>query len=134
MIHTSAVVATQDTFILRQTTNLLAERNYSVIPVNSACSSILNILEKETSLVFLDLDMLDNDTMDYIQIIKKTRPKLPVIVMIEDSSIETVRQLVQAGVYYCAIKPFQREELDLVLDGMEKRMHNNEENPYAMTS
>ena len=116
----SVVVATEDPVIINQIGSILVQHDYSILVEKSAIKSILKILEQEIYFLILDLDILSNSHLDLINIIRKTRPRLPIVVLSEDNSLETVRELSQAGVFYCALKPIQTGEIEEVFEALER--------------
>jgi len=123
----SAVIASENADLIDQISNIMVEYDYSLIVVKSAIESILKILEQEADLLMLDLDLSENTVMDLIDIIKKMRPRLPIVVLPDDFTIDTVRKLTKAGVFYCAMKPVQIEEIEKVLEAV-MRFHQKHRN------
>lgn len=113
-----AVIASEDIMVIGQVSTMVSERDYSVIIVKSAIKSILKILEEKIDLLILDLDFSQNNLIDLINIIKRMRPKLPIIVLCEDFSRETIRKFAEAKIFYCAIKPLQIGEMEKVLEAV----------------
>lgn len=116
----SVVVAAENPVLINQVSNILMQHDYSIIIEKSAIKSIRKILEQEIDILILDLDSRNNSNMDLINVIRRMRPRLPIIVLSEDDSIATVRELAQAGVFYCALKPIQISEIEKVLKALEK--------------
>ncbi|MCI0493744.1 response regulator, partial [candidate division KSB1 bacterium] len=77
-----------------------------------------SMLEKEISLLILDLDQPQGPNFDSIDIIRKLRPRLPIIVLSADSSLEMLKILAQKGVFYTASKPIQAEEIEEVIQAI----------------
>lgn len=111
----SVVIATEDTTALHQLNQLLLQKDYSIIIEKSQTQSILKILEHQIDLLILDVGMPDSSKLDFVKIIRKTRPRLPIIVLSEDNSVETLRVLAEAGVLFCALKPIQIDKIAEVL-------------------
>jgi DNA-binding NtrC family response regulator len=116
----SAVIASENPDLIDQLSNIMVEYDYSFIIVKSAIESILKILEQEVDLLILDSDFAENTIMNSINIIKKMRPRLPIVVLPEDFAIDTVRKLTKAGVFYCAMKPVQIDEIEQVLEAVNR--------------
>ena len=91
-----------------------------ILDLSKKIKSILKILDQEIEFLILDMDFPQNSNMDLIDIIRRTRPRLPIIVLSEDNSLKTVRKFAQAGVFYCALKPVQVEEKEKVLEALNR--------------
>ena len=114
----TVVIATNDIPSINKLSAILIERDYSIIIEKSKIRSILKILDQKIDCIILDLDTPQDASLDLIGIIKRTRPKLPIIALSEDNSIDAVRKLKAAGVFYCAIKPIQDEEIEKSIDAI----------------
>ena len=112
----TVVIATDDRALISKLSGILLERNYSIVIEKSKTRSVLKILDQKIDLLILDLDDQKSSCLDLINIIKKTRPKLPIITISKDSSIETIRKIKEMGVFYNAIKPIQTKEIAQVID------------------
>ena len=122
----TVVIATEDPVVINQLSTILMQHDYSIIIEKSTIKSILKILEQEIDFLILDIDSPENSNMDLIDIIRKTRPRLPIVVLSQDTSIELIRELAEAGVFYCALKPVQLGELKNLIEAV-KRYHKKEE-------
>jgi DNA-binding NtrC family response regulator len=112
----SVLLVTEDPMLIKQLNSILQNQDYSVIIEDSKIKSILKILENDVSLIMIDIDMPMNSHIDLIMIIKKTRPRVPIITFSTDTSLDTLRKFVQAGVFYCALKPIRYQELEQVIE------------------
>ena len=121
----SIVIATEDPVVINQLSTILLRYDYSVIIEKSTIKSILKILEQEIKFLILDIDSPQNSNMDLIDIIKRTRPRLPIVVISEDNSLVTIRKLAEAGVFYCALKPLQIGEMEKVFEALERLHQKN---------
>lgn len=121
----SLIIATEDSEVINQLSNIILEEDYSIIIEKSQTKSTLKALEHQVDLLILDLAQPDPSKMDLLNIIRKTRPRLPIIVLSEDNSIETLRELAAAGVFYCALKPIIKDEITEVIQAV---THYDEKN------
>lgn len=113
-----AIIASEDQAIKDQISGIILKHNYSVVHTKSALNSILKILEKQVDLLVVDLAFQENSSLDLIKILKRMRPRLPIIVLSDDFSLDTVRKFIESGVFYCAMKPIQICEIENVLEAV----------------
>jgi len=77
--------------------------------------ALLWILEKEVDLAILDLQMEGIEGLTTLQIFKRSRPRIPVIVVSDSSSVEIGSRVMQQGVFYYLLKPINDRELSEVI-------------------
>jgi len=123
----SVVIASEDPVVINELSTLLIRHDYSIIIEKSTIKSIIKILEHTIDFLILDFEQTQNSNMDLINIIRKTRPRLPIVVLSEDTSLETIRLLATAGVFYCALKPIQITEIDNVIEAINRYYQKDEE-------
>jgi DNA-binding response OmpR family regulator len=87
----SSIIISQDSAIISQITELLLHYDYSVTIEKSIMKIILQLLEGNVHLLILDLDSPESTNFDSIDIIRKLRPKLPIIILSADSSFEMLK-------------------------------------------
>ena len=123
----SVVIAASDPLIISLVSKVLMKRDWSILLTSSKLQSITDILENDVTLFILDYELPNNSSLDLITIIRTIRPKLPILVLCEDSSLETRQELAECGVFYCALKPIQVSEIEQVVLAVEKRsLHSSE--------
>ena len=120
------VVATEDSIVQDLVNKILKQYDYAVIYERSTTASIVKILEQEIASIILDLEIPQNSNFDLLKIIKKVRPRLPIIALTDDYSLETVRKITEIGVFYCAAKPLQVGEIEKVLNALERFLQKND--------
>ena len=126
-MRATVVIASKNVPVISQLSNILIKRDYSILIENSGLHSILKVLDEEIKILILDLDMEPRSSIDLIDIIRRMRRNLIIISISRDNSVETLRKLKEAGVYYCIIKPIQDEELEEVFDAAELLRYKKEE-------
>jgi len=104
-LSANIIVAATDTNVINALNTILIDRNYSILIENSNTSALLKVLDQNIELLIVDLDMSKNTGLDFIQIVRKTRPRLPIIVLSENPTIETIQEILNMGVYYWTFKP-----------------------------
>ena len=93
---------------------------------------ISKLLENNVNLLILDLYSPQSMNFDSIDIIRKLRPRLPIIVLLIDNSLETLKTLAQKGIFYSTTKPIQAEEIMEVLEAVGQSYHKNTESPNSV--
>ena len=76
---------------------------------------LLEIMERDYDLIVYGLEADDYSDLKIIKILKKVRPKVPVIVISSESSSELGAKILQEGVVYFAVKPYNPEAVKSVI-------------------
>jgi DNA-binding NtrC family response regulator len=129
-IDKSSTILSSDAHVVNQMTDILMQHDFTVTVEKSIIKLISSMLEKEISLLILDLDSPQGVNFDSIDIIRKLRPRLPIIVILVDNSLETLKTVVQKGVFYTALKPVLVEEIEEVIQAVTQSQYKNEKYLY----
>ena len=92
--------------------------HFDVQSVDRSSDLLLSILRHDFDLLIIDIDLAEIDGVRTLAIVKGMRPKLPVVFVSGDPSLETGRSVTQHGVNYYAVKPVDSEELSAVVHGV----------------
>lgn len=93
----------------------LSVQGYQVIAVERGGDALLAVTEGNISLAILDISVQEPSGAKTVEILRKMRPRLPVIVISGDPSVEAGRQILQHGVFYYFLKPLDLDELDQIV-------------------
>ena len=96
-------------------TDLLKEEGYNVFSAVNGREGIAFAGENHCDLVLLDKNMPDMDGMQVLEEIKKIDNKLPIIILTGFSDIKTAVQAMKLGAFDYLTKPFENEEICLVV-------------------
>ncbi len=89
---------------------------YSLTWVGDSADLLLKILDKDIDLAIIDEDLAGMAGSKLIKIIKKSRPKIPLIIISSGNSKEELARVLEQGVFYFIIKPINGEELKEAVD------------------
>ena len=95
---------------------IVEEKGYFTTVLNQGSEVVLAVLDQDIDLIILDLDLEGMSGLEIIPIIKKTRPKIPIIVISGDNSIKTGGRILQYGIFYYLHKPINIKEISEVLE------------------
>ena len=84
---------------------------YSLTWVGDSGDLLLKILDKDIALAIIDENLDGMAGSKLIQIIKKSRPRIPLIIISSGNSKEELARVLEQGVFYFIIKPINGEEL-----------------------
>ena len=84
---------------------------YSLTWVGDSGDLLLKILDKDIDLAIIDENLAGMDGAKLVKIIKKSRPRIPLIIISSGDSKEELARVLEQGVFYFIIKPINGEEL-----------------------
>ena len=117
----------------------LTEQGYRVIEADTAAAAIAKS-EEGPDLVLLDYKLPDGDGLQVLKKLKERDPDVLVILLTAFSSIENAVEAMKYGAYHYANKPFNLDEIALLVDqALEttrlrrevKRLRANQAQPYS---
>ncbi|MEE9615221.1 MAG: sigma-54 dependent transcriptional regulator [Thermodesulfobacteriota bacterium] len=94
---------------------LLSEEGYNVVTCGDPRKAVKIAEEEQPQLVITDLKMPGLTGIELLKKVKGKRPDLPVIIMTAFGAVETAVEAMRHGAYHYILKPFQNEELKLVV-------------------
>jgi len=111
----ATVLVVDDESLIRWT---LAERfsadGHAVVEAETAKAALARF-GSDIDLVLLDFKLPDSDGLTVLKTMKAKDPDVPVILLTAFSSIETAVEAMKQGAYHYANKPFNLDELSLVV-------------------
>jgi DNA-binding NtrC family response regulator len=72
---------------------------------------LLNILDKDIDLAIIDENLTGISGSKLIQIVKKSRPRIPLIIISSGNPGEESAKVLEQGIFYFLVKPVKGEEL-----------------------
>lgn len=109
------LIATSEPITGQEILGRLSSQGYRAVVVERGSDALLAVAEENVSLIILDLSIQEPPGAKTVEILRKMRPRLPIIVLSGDHSVETGRQVLQQGVFYYFLKPLNHEELDQIV-------------------
>jgi len=119
----SILIGSSDRALLGQLESFITENfDRDVLCVDETSDFLLEILDKQVDLTIIDVNLNGLPTAKTIQIFKKCRPRVPVIVVSDDYSVETGSSIMEHGVFYYLYKPLETDNLkEIVQSALQKR-------------
>ncbi len=84
---------------------------YSLICVGDSADLLIKILDADIDLAIIDMELSGIAGSKVVEIIKKSRPRIPLIILAAGNSTETVARILEQGVFYFLVKPIVGAEL-----------------------
>ncbi len=116
MTEQPKILIVDDEQIVRESlTNWLKEENYQVEAAENGTLALEKIRQGPFQVVLLDLKMPGMDGIQVLTELKKDYPDIEVIIMTAYGSVNTAVEAIKAGAYDYIVKPFDPEEVALLI-------------------
>ena len=113
----SILSAISDEDVKGQVFEVLDEiETYSLTWVVDSGDLLLKILDTDIDLAIIDENLAGMVSSKLIKIIKKSRPRIPLIIISSGNSKEEFARVLEQGVFYFIMKPINGEELRRVVE------------------
>jgi len=99
---------------------LLSLWGHSVIVFSNAKEAVKEIEKANPDLIISDYKMGEMDGMEFLKIVKRDHPNIPFIMLTAYGSEKLAVEAIKNGAYYYLRKPIEIEELQSLLDKIEK--------------
>ncbi len=114
--------------VIRSCRRVLADDEFEVDAVQSGVEALKQIEERTFDVVILDIMMPKMDGIEVLQRVKESHPDLEVIMITGLSQVETAVKSMKLGAFDYLTKPFDPDELKLVVERALERRRLLQEN------
>jgi DNA-binding NtrC family response regulator len=123
-----SILIVDDDEVMQQTlSDVLKKKGYEVFSVGAGNGALSIIKKNIIDLVLLDMRLPDVDGIDILKKIKEFDTEILVIMMTAYSDVQTAVSAMKSGAYHYINKPFELEELKLLIEkGLETKSLINE--------
>ena len=116
MTEQPRILIVDDEQIVRESlTNWLKEESYQVEAAENGIQALEKIRQAPFQVVLLDLKMPGMDGLQVLMEVKKEFPDIEVIIMTAYGSVNTAVEAIKSGAYDYIVKPFDPEEVALLI-------------------
>lgn len=125
LMNKENILVIDDELAPRESIRMVLKDKYTVSTATGAHEGLDMMLEKSVDLVVMDIKMPKMDGITALQHIKKKHPDTEVVLLTAYASLETARDAIRFGAFDYLIKPFDKDNILLVVEkGLKKRRAN----------
>jgi DNA-binding NtrC family response regulator len=123
-----SILIVDDDDVMQETlSDVLIKRGYEIFSVGSGNGALSVIKKNIIDLILLDMKLPDVDGLEVLKKIKEFDTEILVIIMTAYSDVQTAVLAMKSGAYHYINKPFELEELKLLIEkGLETKSLINE--------
>ncbi len=122
------LIVDDEEIVVRSCLRILGDSSYVVDSAQSGMEALRKIEENEYDILVLDIMMPQMDGLEVLQQVKERHPDVDVIMMTGLSQIQTAVKAMKLGAFDYLSKPFDPDELKLVVDRALERQRLLHEN------
>jgi DNA-binding NtrC family response regulator len=125
------ILIVDDEEIVRESLmNWLKEDGYDVHCAENAKKALDKLPERDWTLAMIDLKMPGMDGIQLMDEIRKLRPGITVIIMTAYATVDTAVKAIKKGAYDYIVKPFNPEDVSMVIKKIIEHQKLVQENQY----
>ncbi len=95
----------------------LRDLGFEVTALHSLADALRETAETSFDVVVTSLPRLDDERLKLMQLLRRSAPRVPIVLVTSDGSIEMRTRAQAVRPYYVAVRPLAHEELRTVLHG-----------------
>ncbi len=114
------IIGTFDSHVHEHLKSRLENSGFDVLLAHRGGKILLDILDNDIDLLILDLDLAGVMEMDMLPVIRRMRPRLPIILITEDINAKIRKMAAELGVTYQAFKPMTNAETHAIAIATER--------------
>ena len=122
------LVVDDEEIVIQSCLRILGNGDYEVEAVQDGWEALRKIDENDYDILILDIMMPKIDGMEVLQRVKETHPDVDVIMVTGHSQIETAVRSMKLGAFDYLPKPFDPDELELIVERALERRRLLQEN------
>jgi len=128
MKHTILVI--DDDAAICESLALMLKSSYQVICAEDGASGLKKVVSEAVDLILLDIIMPGMDGLETLKRIKEINPDLEVLIITASKTVENAVQAMKLGAYDYVTKPFQAEEIRVLIKKALEKKNLVRENLY----
>jgi DNA-binding NtrC family response regulator len=117
------LIGSSETQVKEMLKDFVAEHfTNAVLGVAETSDLLLEAIGRDVDVVILDTNLKGLPIAKTVQLMKKCKPRVPVIVISDDYSVATGSRIMEHGVFYYMYKPVEMENLrEIISSALKKR-------------
>jgi DNA-binding NtrC family response regulator len=123
-----AIILSQDIEIIRLCDEVGGEIGMKMERMPELADFLLALQEKDYEVALFDCIHADDITLNWVKVVRKIRPKLPLIIFSDEVNQKTGGKIYEEGTFHLCLRPVQKKELHHVLSAAIDSKRSNVKN------
>ncbi len=124
-----AIILSQDLEIIRLCDELGSEIGMRIDHIRDLAEFLLALQEKDYEVALFDCIHMDDVSLNWVKVVRKIRPKLPLIIFSDEVNQKTGGKIYEEGTFHLCIRPVQkkvfRQVLSAAIDSKRSKVKNH---------
>ena len=78
-------------------------------------------MNQKIEFLILDFEKPNQASLDFIRVVKNTRPNIYIIVIADNPAIDLVIEFYNLKIFYWSLKPISEQEINMIIDAIESK-------------
>ncbi len=109
---------------MKASCRFLESKRCNVFAETSIFQAIATVISNSVDIIILDIDDLELKEIEFIDVVKRTNPKLFILISFSLPNRELAFKFIERGADSYILRPFQVNELFVIIDNFSKRINN----------
>jgi DNA-binding NtrC family response regulator len=110
-----AIILSQDIEIIRLCDEVGDEIGMKMERISELADFLLALQEKDYEVALFDCIHADDITLNWVKVVRKIRPKLPLIIFSDEVNQNTGGKIYEEGTFHLCIRPVQKKVFRQIL-------------------
>jgi DNA-binding NtrC family response regulator len=111
-----AIILSQDLEIISLFQSLGNEMRIKVVSKPNLANFLLGLQENDYQIAIFDCIHMDSENLKWIKVVRKVRPKIPLIILSDEVDQKTGGKVYEEGIFYRCVRPVDKNMLRDILD------------------
>jgi DNA-binding NtrC family response regulator len=111
-LKSSILIISDDQEVRRDLEQFFKNRNFQISFEIMNAGALLKSFDHSVDFMMVDVDSNIATSLDFISVVRESRPQLPVIVLSEKITPDQMKKYLKKGIKYFAMKPVQQTEFE----------------------
>lgn len=126
-----AIIGSKDSEIISLCKDVVKEIGMKIVNKHDVAHFLLDLQENDYQVALFDCKNMEVDCLKWVKVIRRTRPKIPLIIISDNVDQKTGGKVYEEGTFYLYILPLQKEVLRSILSAAIASYESKESNHYS---
>jgi DNA-binding NtrC family response regulator len=126
-----AIIGSKDSEIISLCKEVAKEIGMKIVNKHDVAQFLLDLQENDYQVALFDCKNMDVDCLKWVKVIRRTRPKIPLIIISDEVDMKTGGKVYEEGTFYLYILPIEKEVLRNILSAAIASSKSKESNQYS---
>ncbi len=107
----AALILSSDATVRSFFSGMIQKTGHSYMLESEEAAALIRVLEYPFRFIVVDSESTTSELTDFLKVLKRLRPRLPVLAVLDESMEDNQSAIIQEGAMYCFLKNHQEIRL-----------------------